>query len=185
MKTIALFGGSFNPPHVGHQIMITWVLSTGQADKVVVVPCFKHPFEKRLESFTDRFEMCSRMILDFPIGMASVSTIEERMGGVSWTINTVKKFKEENPDKKIKLIIGSDTALVKDNWHKYDEVNELVDFIVIERNGYPYDNEAPQISSISSTEVRNRIENGKDTSKLIPYRVAGYIGFRKLYEGAK
>jgi nicotinate-nucleotide adenylyltransferase len=55
---VAVYGGSFNPPHVAHQLALTYVLATAQVDEVWMVPTFKHPFDKALAPFSDRAKMC-------------------------------------------------------------------------------------------------------------------------------
>ena len=57
---LALFGGSFDPPHVGHLLAMAWVLGTARVDGLLMVPCFRHRFDKRLSPFDDRLEMARR-----------------------------------------------------------------------------------------------------------------------------
>ena len=63
MTRIALFGGSFNPPHIGHQMACLYVLETSSCKELWMVPTFRHPFDKALAPFEDRFEMCRRASL--------------------------------------------------------------------------------------------------------------------------
>src|SRR6187549_742241 len=104
---VALFGGSFNPPHVGHQLAALYVLETAAVDELWFVPTFLHPFDKPLERFADRFALCQRAAE--ALGpRVRVSDIEARLGGQSRTLRTVQTLIAAHPDVVFSLVIGSD-----------------------------------------------------------------------------
>src|SRR4051812_39612565 len=104
---VALFGGSFDPPHLGHALAIAYVLSTARVGRLVVMPCFQHPFDKRLSPFEHRLAM-ARLAVE-PFGeRAEVSDLEARLGGHSVTLRTVKALRDERPGDTIAVVIGTD-----------------------------------------------------------------------------
>ncbi len=108
--TVAVFGGSFNPPHVGHVLAVAYVLSTYGVERVVVVPAHKHPFGKPLASFDDRVRMCELAMEPFP--RAQVSRIEETLDGL--TLHTLEALKKSHDDWNLRLVMGSDILLEAD-----------------------------------------------------------------------
>ena len=135
MTRVALFGGSFNPPHVGHQLVALYVLETAGVDQLWFVPTFQHPFHKALETFEDRRAMCERAVE--ALGpRARVSDVEARLGGSSLTLRTVQRLIQDHPGHAFSLIIGSDLVPETDSWHGIAELRRLVPFIVVQRGGY-------------------------------------------------
>src|SRR5690606_32016933 len=83
MSAWAIFGGSFDPPHVGHVLAVTWVLSTQPVDEVVLVPALEHAFGKPLAPFAHRRRMCELAFA--PLRRVRVDPIEAELGGASYT----------------------------------------------------------------------------------------------------
>lgn len=178
---VALFGGSFNPPHVGHQLAALYVLETAAIDELWFVPTFLHPFDKPLEPFPDRFAMCQRAAE--ALGpRVRVSDLEARLGGPSRTLRTVKTLQGGHPDISFSLIIGSDLEAETSTWHGGDEIRHLVPFIVVGRAGHLANHpQAVAIPAISSTEVRAALREGRDVGRLVPRRVLEYVMAGRLY----
>src|SRR5262245_13785522 len=129
---IALFGGSFNPPHVAHQLACAYVLASARVDELWMVPTFKHPFDKQLAPFADRVAMCERAAAIFG-GKVKVSRIEGELGGDSYTLRTVKALAAQHPGDRFFLVIGSDLVAEREKWHGWPELKALVEFIVVGR----------------------------------------------------
>jgi nicotinate-nucleotide adenylyltransferase len=179
-KTIAVFGGSFNPPHVAHQMVCLYVLETQPVDEVLLVPTYRHPFEKQLAPYPDRIEMCRRLALPFG-GRATVSTIEQELGGESsLTLVTLQALAERLVGCQLRLVIGSDILRERDKWYRWADIEALAPPIVVGRPGHPVA-DAPELAAISSTEVRARLADGKPIDAWIPRQVAAYIAERGLY----
>jgi len=179
-RRIAVFGGSFNPPHVGHVLIASYVLATEPIDVLFVVPTFRHPFGKALAPFEARLDMC-RLALDHE-GRVEISSLEQELGGDSYTVRTLEALREREPDASLALCVGADVLAERHLWHRADEVDRLARRIVIGRQGYDNPAEAsPPMPAISSTEIRRRLAAGQDVARLVPLTVAAYIAEHSLY----
>src|SRR3954464_8997726 len=122
---IAIFGGSFNPPHIGHQLAALYVLETAGVDQLWLVPCFRHPFDKALAPFEDRFRMCE--LAAAALGpRAQVSTIEQELGEESRTLRTVRALEARHPEHRFHLVIGADLIDETDSWYGAEELRRAV-----------------------------------------------------------
>lgn len=187
MARIALFGGSFNPPHVGHVMVAAWVLSTGRADEVWAVPTSTHPFGKALAPFDARVEMARAAFA--PLGSAVVvSTIESERDAVSYTIDTVEALRARHPEHVFHLVVGTDVLVDSPKWKEWDRLRTLVTLLPVRRAGIrgsePDPDPAhptPLFPAISSTDVRERIARGEDVSGLVPAGALAVIRDRGLF----
>jgi nicotinate-nucleotide adenylyltransferase len=176
---VALFGGSFDPPHVGHQMAMLYALATARVARLIMVPCFRHPFDKRLQPYEHRLAMARRAAEPFG-GRVEVSEVERRLGGDSRTLNTVKALLAERPEERIVLVIGADLVAERERWYGYAELEKLVEFCVVGRNGHGLG--APvAIPDVSSTEIRERVARGAPVSGLVAAAVEDYIVEKGLY----
>ncbi len=179
--TIALFGGSFNPPHLAHEMVCLYALETGLVDRVLMVPTFRHAFDKELVSFEDRFEMCRRAAALFG-DRVEVSRIEEELGGESRTLRTLERLAADRPQARWRLVIGADILAETDSWYRWEDVVALAPPIVVGRGGYRNDTACRIIMpDFSSTEVRARLARGDDAVGLVSRSVMDYIAERGLY----
>jgi nicotinate-nucleotide adenylyltransferase len=179
---VCVYGGSFNPPHVAHVLTVSVALGMFDAERVVVIPAFQHPFAKELAPFEDRMAMCELAMGWLP--RVEISRIEERLGGESRTLRTLQKLHEENPAWRLRLLMGADLVLESPKWHAFDQVKALAPPLVLGRVGVAYDGAPPPIlPGVSSTEVRAKLAAG-DFAALehyVPARVLEYIRSRGLY----
>jgi nicotinate-nucleotide adenylyltransferase len=177
---VALFGGSFNPPHVGHQLAGLYVLETDAVDELWLVPCFKHPFDKTLVPFEDRLAMCTRAAA--ALGpRARVTDCERQLGGESRTLRTVTTLQAQHPTAEFSLVIGADLESEVPSWYGAEQLRKLCRFIVIGRAGFP-GGRGPAMPAVSSSEVRQRLRAGQPVDTLVPRAVLDYIQETKLYE---
>jgi nicotinate-nucleotide adenylyltransferase len=184
-KRIAIFGGSFNPPHVSHQLACAYVLATARprVDQVWMMPTWKHPFDKQLAPYADRVEMCTRAAEPFA-GRVEVSRLEEELATeqASYTLTTVQALKARYPDVELALVIGADLIPERERWHGWATLKTLVEFIVVGRGGYASEGgPLVELPPISSTEVRTRIARGEPVDSLIDAAVLDYIREHRLY----
>lgn len=182
--TIAIYGGSFNPPHIGHVMIVGYVLATTKVDEVWLVPCFTHAFAKPLAPFELRMQMCELAIADFSPQRVAVSDVEARIGGVSRTIDTVRTLSELHPKARFDLVVGADIFRERQSWKQFDELERRCRFIVIGRSGYPNPEGypvAPALVDVSSSEVRDTIERGEEPTNLVPRTVADFVREQGLY----
>lgn len=181
-RRVAVFGGSFNPPHVGHVLAATYVLSACEVDGLLVVPVYRHPFMKELAPFEARLEMC-RLAMGWLPGV-SVSTIERDIGGESRTLYTLQALREREPGWQWRLVIGADVLADLPNWHRFDEVARIAPPIVLGRAGINAPEAPPAVlPEVSSTAVRSMLAGGdrRASSAVVPRRVMVYIEQHALY----
>lgn len=182
---IAVYGGSFDPPHVAHVMATLWVLATTDVEKVLVVPTFQHPLDKRSHAeFDDRVRMCELAFAD--VRRVEISRIEEELGGPSRTLHTLEELKRRMPDRELRLLLGTDLLPETPRWHRFDRVAELAPPIMVGRAGH----ESPpgvvvELPDISSTDVRERLVRGEDVTGLVPRAVIAYAAERGLYRGER
>ncbi len=177
---VAFFGGSFDPPHVGHVSVVRWLLSRDDIDRVLVVPCFAHAFAKPSSSFNDRLEMC-RLAFG-PLGdRVDVSNVESTIPAPSYTVDTLSALSAAHPDWRLRLVIGSDIPAETAKWKDFDRVSEIAPPIVLNRAGHETVDGAPVFPRVSSTNLRRRFAAGLPRGDLLPDAVETYIVDHDLY----
>lgn len=182
---IALYGGSFNPPHVGHLLVTSYVLATADVDELWLMPSYRHPFGKELAPFVDRVEMCSRLAALFRRGVA-VTSVESEVPGEGRTVDTLEYLVERHPSCSFRLVIGSDILDDAPKWKQWERVQELAPPILIARGGHPHVRATgPEMPRVSSTEVRTLLATGDAAvERLVPRTVLEYVQMRGLYREA-
>jgi nicotinate-nucleotide adenylyltransferase len=179
---VAVFGGSFNPPHIAHVLACAVVLSIEEVDVLLVVPAYSHPFGKPLEPFDDRVTMCELAMAWMP--HVQVSRIEEQLGGESRTLRTLEHLSEAHPDFALRLVIGADVLADAPRWFGFDAISKLAPPIVLGRAGVNAPDAGPSLlPDVSSTRVRAAIGRGNwaEAAKLVPRNVLAHIRARGLY----
>lgn len=173
-KRVAIFGGSFNPPHVGHAAICRWLMELNRFDEIWIIPCFIHPLGKFLIPFDDRLQMCKLAFskLNLPI---KVLEVEKELGGESFTLRTVQHLRKIHPLYRFSFVIGSDVNNEEKLWHRFNMIKELVEIIRVPRG------EKSPIPDVSSTVIRHRIGNGLGYRDLIEPEVAIYIVTKAIY----
>lgn len=178
-RRVGLFGGSFNPPHVVHQMLCLYVLETCEVDEIWVVPTYRHAFAKELAGFEHRVRMCElafRALGD----RVRVSRIEGELARpVSRTLDTIEALRARHPRAGFRLIVGADILAQTDKWHRWDDIVALAPPIVVGRAGH---GEAGiDMPPVSSTEIRRRLACAQSVAALVPRRVVDYIAEQGLY----
>jgi nicotinate-nucleotide adenylyltransferase len=179
---VALFGGSFNPPHVAHQMVALYVLETAPIDQLWFVPCWKHPFHKPLAPFDNRLRMCELAVKSLG-SRARVTEIERTIGGPSRTLNTVRRLRKLHPANEYSLVVGSDIVDEVPSWYRSDQLQATVPFIIVGRRAAKgaADYSPVTMPEVSSTEVRSLLRAGKSAEGLVPRPVLDYIFRHGLY----
>jgi nicotinate-nucleotide adenylyltransferase len=177
---VALFGGSFNPPHVGHQLLALYVLETAEVDELWFVPCWKHPFDKTLEAFAHRLRMTE--LAAAALGpRARVSDVESKLGGEkSRTLLTIKGLQAQFPQHEFRLVIGADLEPELPFWYGAEELRRSVKLVVVGRGGYP-GHFPVSMPMVSSTEIRNCLRAGNSVQGMVCASVLAYIREHALY----
>lgn len=146
-KTIAIFGGSFNPPHRGHYEIARRLARRKTVDEVWIVPVYRHYFGKKSAPFGLRLSACRRFFK--ALGpKVKVKDWEKRLGGVSTTIRLLKALKAKYPKARFFLAMGSDAYAERHLWKNFPEIEELARLIVFPRGP------RSSIPNVSSTEIR-------------------------------
>lgn len=198
-KKIGIMGGTFNPIHIGHLILGQTALEQFQLDKVLFMPT-KNPPHKRYDHIIDdviRAEMVSIAIKDNP-GF-ELSTFEMDREGVTYTADTLTQLTKQNPDEEYYFIVGADSLFYIDRWKDPATIFKLSRLLAAVR-GQASNNDmiqkiaelnetfhasvellnSPNID-ISSSEIRERIQNGMDIQYYVMPDVARYIQSNNLY----
>jgi nicotinate-nucleotide adenylyltransferase len=204
MSDVALFGGSFNPPHVAHQLVALYVLETCPIDELWFVPTFVHPFHKELVAYEDRVAMCELVAADLP--RARVSRAEQQLAArpgfvASRTLELVEMLAAQHPEHRFRLVIGIDILVETHKWYRWDELVALAPPIVVGRTGFDNSSAASpqqarlvdpppgvtltgiQMPEISATRARELLAKGDpQVASLLPRSILRYIAERGLYK---
>ena len=187
IRTI-VFGGSFDPVHIGHLSLAREVLRCGLAGEVWFMVSPRNPLKMDV-NLTDeqlRYEMV-QLALENETGMRA-SDFEFHLPRPSYTLNTLNKLSEDFPDREFTLLVGADNWEKFDLWYKGDEIVGRYGLVV-----YPRDKEDvpqlpdgvrwlnAQLHDISSTRVRSMVANGEDISPFVPQKVVDFIKDNRLY----
>jgi len=199
MKKIGIFGGSFNPIHIGHLILAQEVQHQAGLEKVLFIPTNDNPLKEKdtKETVAERYEMTRLAIEDNENFV--ISDLEIRQPGFSYTIDTVKKLKSIDSKADYYFLCGEDIIFQLERWKDFEELFQLVTFIVTYRPGYDFKKleteavrlkqlydakikifQAPLID-ISSTAIRERVVMGKSIRYLVTEKVHQYIKEKQLY----
>jgi nicotinate-nucleotide adenylyltransferase len=182
-KRIGLYGGTFDPIHNGHLRVVVELISRKIVDQIILIPAGQPLLRENSPSVegATRFEMCKLAINDLPLGIrehVSVSDIEINRNGSSFAIDTVEQIESaENGMNELYWIIGSDAYSNIDKWHRTEELQNKISFIVIDRPGDSGDGIDIGALDISATQIRSDSQlNGISPS------VRKFITERKLYD---
>lgn len=176
-----VYGGSFNPPHLGHQMACLYLLEGLGAAAVWVLPAFVHPFGKPLASFTHRLAMC-RLTAKALGARVTVSDIESRRDASGYTYDTLCALRALYPRRQWALAIGSDILAETHAWHRWSEIEELATVVVIGRQGaFPPTRDGIAMPAIASRDIRARLARHEPIEGLVPERVRDYIAEHGLY----
>lgn len=179
---VAVFGGSFNPPHVAHVLACALILAVEDVDRVLVVPAYQHPFAKSLAPFEDRVTMCELAMAWMP--RVEVSRVEEELGGESRTLRTLHHLAQAHAGWRLRLVIGADILTEAPRWFGFDAIERLAPPIVLGRAGVSVPGAGPALlPDVSSTQVRAAIERGDwaEAERVVPRAVLAHVRAKGLY----
>ena len=197
MKKIAIYGGSFDPPHKGHKLLAENLAKICGAEKVIIIPTALSPFKNSSSATAeDRLNMCR---LFFEEDLFQISDIEIKRGGKSYTVDTLTQIKEEKPDAELFLFMGDDMLLSFDKWYCYQEILRLATIVCACRteNLEELQNMKSFVKNvlnaedsviicesvpfeISSTEIRSSLKDG--VNKGLSEEIYNYIAAKGLYQ---
>lgn len=199
-KKVGIIGGTFNPIHLGHLILAEYAYDEYQLDEILFIPTgisyFKDPntvLDKKM-----RITLTGEAIEDNP--HFALSTIETDRPGNSYTYETLEELKKKNPDVRYYLIIGADSLFQIDSWKEPDIIMKDAIILAASRNDQGIEllkEKADELMKkfhseihiltcpmidISSTDIRNRIKDGKSIKYLVKEQTENYIKKYQLYQ---
>ena len=197
MANIAIYGGTFNPVHIGHVNLLDSFIKKLDFDKVIVIPT-NIPPHKQVNITADgqtRLEMCEVAFADKKI---EVSDIELKREDKSYSFNTVSSLKEIYPNDQLFFLMGSDMFLSLESWYRYDDLKKLTIFCAaarnledrklleqhaekLEQNGAKAIVVDIDIIDISSAQIREKIMFGENCAEFLPKEVEKIVSEKKLY----
>ena len=192
-ERLGIFGGTFDPPHVGHLVTAVNVRHELQLDRVLLVVSGT-PWQKvgtrPISPAAARLAMVEAAVGD--VEGLEASRIEIDAGGPSYTADTLAALREEDPDRELFVILGADAAGGLLTWERHDEVRDRATIVVVERpgaitvgelDGWRWQRvEVPRLE-VSSTDLRARAVDGRPLDYLVTHEVADWIEVHGLYRG--
>ena len=202
-RIIGVFGGTFDPVHNGHVLTISELLEKLPFEKILVIPNLQPPHRESSQvSYKHRYEMASMAFKDIP--KTIVDNRESLRDGPSYAIETVKEIMSEEEGVRVVMIVGSDSFVDIHSWYKWQDLINLVDFVIMKRPDLPlsknkkakdlvskkdlFENSKLNIFEIkvtpfkiSSSSIREKIVKGKKIDHLVNTLVKEYIKKHGLY----
>ena len=183
---IGIFGGTFDPIHLGHLAAARAARECAQLDTVLFVPSATPPHRgPAVADPEQRLEM-TRLAVDDEEGF-EVSDVEVRRQGVSYTVDTLRELHRLHPDDELFLILGGDAAKQLGTWREPDEVRRLASLVIVTRPGSGAPSGTSDIvcerptPDVSASVLRRRLAHGEPVSDMVPPGVAEYVAGKGLY----
>ena len=197
---LGIFGGTFDPIHIGHLVVAQVALEEANLDQVLFVPAAVNPLKvgRRVTPGEHRFEMVQLAIEEHP--QFSATDWEVRRPGPSFTVDTLEYIKEQHPADELFFIIGADNLQILPKWKQIDRIVELAEILALTRPGYDLKESGETVLAlfpdickriqyvempgleISSTWIRERLGKNRSVNHLLPPKVIRYSEENKLYE---
>jgi len=191
-RKIGILGGTFDPIHLGHLVLAEQVKEKLRLDQVIFIPSANppHKTKRKLSPAKDRFRMTKLALKNNP-GF-SISDIEVKRKGLSYTVDTLRELKNLFPDQKIFFLTGSDVLNEIQTWKDPEQIYKLVKVVIAIRpcfDIFDFENYFAKKSiivpingvKISSTQIREKIRRGQSIRYLVPAKVEEYIKKKNLY----
>lgn len=188
---IGIFGGSFNPIHLGHTGLAQWIVQQGYADEVWMMVSPQNPLKQQKDLLPEEQRLALAKIAVRHIPHVKASDFEFHLPRPSYTWQTLQALKATYPTQEFALIIGADNWICFDKWANYKEIIEKYKILVYPRDGYIISSPLPDTVTLmssaplyqfSSTEIRKRLKNDEDVSGMIDMNVYKRINRERLYE---
>jgi len=183
---LGLFGGTFDPPHLGHLVVAQDVVDALRLDRLLFVPAGvpPHKLGRRISPAETRLEMVRAVTAGNPA--FEVSDAELSRVGPSYTVDTLAYFRQLYPDAEIFFVLGADQAAAFDTWREPEKVASLANLVVLAREGIQVpDGEFVPVHvtrlDISATGIRGRVREGRSIRYLVPDEVRKIIESNRLY----
>jgi nicotinate-nucleotide adenylyltransferase len=195
---LGVLGGTFDPFHFGHLAAADAAIDCAELDRVLFMPAAQPPHRPpAVVSPHQRIEMCRLGIEGEP--RFEVSDIELKREGPSYTVDTLREIKRQQPEEELFLILGWDAARLFSTWHEPEKVRELATIVVVARpgGGAPREEDLKGVGldkakvvlcltttpDVSASEIRKAVAAGEPITGKVPKAVERYIASHRLYAG--
>ncbi len=201
MKKTVIFGGTFNPVHIGHEFMMNAAAQHENTKELIIMPDNIPPHKQVGRGFASaehRLNMC-RLAAE-EIKGATVSDYETKKSGKSYTVDTISELCALYPQKSFALVIGGDMLMSFDEWYRFEDILKMCSLLVFRRseNNQEFNKKVEflqalgaditvldvKVPRVSSTEIRSRIAEGLSCDELLSSKVLSYIMHNNLYKCA-
>jgi nicotinate-nucleotide adenylyltransferase len=183
-KKIAILGGAFDPPHLGHILLTQYVLAAHpEIDQLWWLPCAEHRFGKKMTAFSQRLQMCRLAVASFPSRKVKVDPFEQRHQLDGRTLLTLRALQKQFLQHRFIWVIGSDNFKERRRWYHFATIERDFGFIVVPR-GVPRGG-TMGIPDISSRQIRRRLKTRKPLIDLVVPAVEKFIHRNHLYSRKK
>ena len=190
MKRIGLFGGSFDPVHLGHLLVAQAAAEELALERLFFIPAAQSPFKPASQPTTAALRL--RMLRLALAGKSNceIDAQEIERGGTSYTIDTVRDYARRFPQSELFYLIGADHVPTLPKWREAEELARLVQFVVIPRPGETPATLPPPFRiqvlggwplQLSSSQIRARVWAGQPVEQLLPFGVSEVIRQESLY----
>ncbi len=185
VSSIGIYGGTFDPIHHGHLILAREAMERLDIDRILFVPAAQSPYKIDASNtpVTTRLAML-QAALEGEAGFA-IDERELHRPPPSFAIDTIEDLMRDHPGQKLVYLIGSDNLPRLRTWHRFNDLEKLVEFVVLDRSGITADSPYRTIRrsiDISSTEIRKRVAEGRSIRYLVPPAVEEIIARHHLYQ---
>jgi nicotinate-nucleotide adenylyltransferase len=185
---IGIYGGSFDPPHIGHRVLALDAIESLKLDRLIVVPAGIQPLKaNKTDGATAEQRVEMAKIAFAGEECVIVDETEVQRPGLSFTVDTLEAYSAENPDAEIFLLLGRDSFESLDRWKNPGRIRELCTIALLERGNEAGRGEGGAVIAatrridVSSSEIRERRKAGKPISAFVPDGVLSYIEKNNLY----
>lgn len=185
---IGIFGGTFDPPHVGHLLLALDALDHLQLQRLVLVPAARQPLKMDVPMTDPAQRLAMTRLLAESDPRLEVDGSEVDRGGLSFTVDTVRALRSAHPDAQFVLLMGADTAESLPKWREPEALALLVEVAIAGRGehrpapaGFRTQYLPSRRVDVSATEIRERVRQGRSIRGFVPDAVAAYIAAHQLY----
>jgi len=190
MQRLGLYGGAFNPVHLGHLLVAQAAIEELGLDRLFFIPAAISPFKQNIQPASGEARLRWLRLALTGKTNCEVDDQEIRRGGVSYTIETARNYAKKFPQAKLFYLIGADNVAKLNEWREANELAKLLEFAAVPRPGetlpdFPKPFRGKALKGfpfeVSSLEIRERVKTGRPIESLVPPFVAQAISDDKAY----
>jgi nicotinate-nucleotide adenylyltransferase len=188
---LGIFGGSFDPPHVGHLLAAVDALEALHLDKLIFIPASVQPLKAGLTTAPAHHRLAMVQLLIAGDDRFAVDSVEIDRAGLSYTVDTLETFARRYPGAERFFLVGEDAMAAFGAWRNPEEILKLAKLAILRRPGAAVDHGpslpagtialSTRLIEVSSTEIRERVRLGRSIRGFVPESVAAFIATERLY----